>query len=308
MNVYKVEELQYLQIGRQGESQAVEIGIDVSKWVDELAGKYPRLHFHLLYKAYGQSIALPMSTVYYPDEKLLVWTVNLGATYLQGQGYSEVRALNFPDNGLLKKSRVIPTLVENSVSGIDGGTPPAPYEDWVNLVLDTKDRLQELLASPVVTYHNSRDNGIVPPADDNWTSSPNPEKGSYLWTRILYNWNIMQGDISGDSTVTETPVYTVSYVGTDGEGAVESVNGAFGPVWVDGTNLYVNRLAETPELIQSAVNRIDETAAQTAQDLANAKVVLNNSIALKLDASKIAYGNDEPISPVKGMIWLKPKT
>ena len=306
MKVFKIDELQYLQIGRQGENNAVEIGIDVSSWVDELGGKYPRLHFHLLYKPYGQSVALPMSTVYDYDKKLLIWTVNLSATYLQGRGYSEVEALNFPNNGLLKKSQKIPTLVEDSVSGINGGTPPAPYEDFVNLVLDTKDRLQELLASPVVTYHNS-DNGIVPPADDNWTSSPNPEKGSYLWTRILYNWNIMQGDISGDSTVTETPVYTVSYVGTDGEGAVESVNGAFGPVWVDGTNLYINRLAETPELIQSAVNRIDETAAQTAQDLANAKVVLNNSIALKLDASKIVYG-DEPASPVKGTIWLKPKT
>lgn len=307
MNVYKVEELQYLQIGRQGESQAVEIGIDVSKWVDELAGKYPRLHFHLLYKAYGQSIALPMSTVYYPDEKLLVWTVNLGATYLQGQGYSEVRALNFPDNGLLKKSRVIPTLVENSVSGIDGGTPPAPYEDWVNLVLDTKDRLQELLASPVVTYHNS-DDGIVAPTDDDWTTTPNPVKGKYLWTKILYNWNIMQGDLDDESPDTETPVYTVSYVGFDGEGSVESVNGESGGIWLDGTNLYVNRVAETPELIQNAVNRIDETAAQTAQDLSDAKVVLNNSIALKLDASKIAYGDTAPASPVKGMIWLKPKT
>ena len=127
-------------------------------------------------------------------------------------------------------------------------------------------------------------------------------------TKILYNWSIMQGDLDGESPDTETPVYTVSYVGFDGEGSVESVNGESGGIWLDGTNLYVNRVAETPELIQNAVSRIDETAAQTAQDLSDAKVVLNNSIALKLDASKIAYGDTAPASPVKGMIWLKPKT
>lgn len=300
MPIFKVEDLQYLQIGMQGENDAVRIGIDMSSWVEELHERYPNPHFHLLYKPQGENHALPMVTSYDPETKILTWEVTLSATYIEGVGTTEARALNLPDNGLLKKSRVIPTLVEESVTGIEGGKVPAPYEDWVNYVLTVKDELNNVLSHPVVTYHNSSSGSVVP-SDDNWTSSPSPQKGSYMWTRIVYNWT------TGSSSV----VHTVTYIGQDGSGVVTAVNGLDGNVVLDGKNVMLDSEADVPETLKAAVRRLEGADVTIRETILADELRMDGmdaAIAAKLPASQIVYSSTQPSSPTTGMIWLKPKT
>lgn len=142
MDTVLINKLQYLQIGQQGENAANNIPIDMTPWVDE----FPNARFHLLFKAYNATSPLPMVTEYDGETHVLTWTPTLAATATPGVGYTEIRALDV-DSGMLKKSRIIPTTVENSVTGIEGGTVPMPYEDWVNLVLGYKDDAEDAQAA-----------------------------------------------------------------------------------------------------------------------------------------------------------------
>ena len=134
MDTVLINKLQYLQIGVRGENAANSIPIDMTPWVEE----FPNAGFHLLFKPYNALSPIPMVTEYDAETHILTWTATLSATITAGVGYTEIRALD-GDLGLLKKSRIVPTSVENSVTGVEGGTVPLPYEDWVNLVLAYKD-------------------------------------------------------------------------------------------------------------------------------------------------------------------------
>lgn len=129
----KIENLQYLQIGVQGENAATSIEFDMTSWVEQ----FPQAAFHLLFKPYNSLDIFPMVTEYNAETHIMTWTPTLPATATPGVGYAEIRAM-YDEAGMLKKSRIVPTSVENSVSGVDGGTVPLPYEDWVNLTLSYK--------------------------------------------------------------------------------------------------------------------------------------------------------------------------
>ena len=126
--MYEVDKIQYLQIGVQGENDATDIEIDMSAWAE----KYPDAVFHVLFKPYNASTPSPMLTTY--EAGVLTWTVGVGATAVVGVGYTEIRAQD-SETGLVKKSKIIPTAVENSVSGVET-TPPASYQEWVTAVLN----------------------------------------------------------------------------------------------------------------------------------------------------------------------------
>lgn len=269
MDVVKIEDLQYMLIGVEGETGADDVHIDMTSWVEKYGEKHPNLCFHVLFKAYGKSDLLPMLTTYDAETHILTWHITLNSTLAVGQGYTEVRALTHPVNGFLKKSRSIPTLVDASVSGIEGGVVPSPYEDWVNLVLSTKDDLNNIFEGATTTYQNSSSATTVPTGE--WTAVPAPVKGSYLWNRIQFNWG------TGSSSY----LYVVSYIGTDGEGAVELVNGYYGNVVLDAGDINVDKNAQTPVTVATALGQ-------------------------KLNASMIVYSATEP-APATGMIWLKPK-
>ena len=125
--MYDIDKLSYLQIGVQGDNESTDIVIDVSAWAE----KYPEAEFFIVFKPYNAQEISPMETSY--EDGILTWTVNSAATAVTGVGYTEVRAQD--SHGLIKKSRIIPTAVENSVSGVDD-TPPAAYQEWVTAVLN----------------------------------------------------------------------------------------------------------------------------------------------------------------------------
>lgn len=130
--IKKIENIYYLQIGVQGENIANAIQFDMSTWITE----YPSAHIHVLFKPYNSNIPSPVATEL--DENILTWRPSYTATAVTGVGYTEVRAID-PDTGLVKKSRIIPTSVENSVSGTDGVEIPSPFEEWANQVLAVAD-------------------------------------------------------------------------------------------------------------------------------------------------------------------------
>lgn len=124
--MYEIDKLSYLHIGQQGENQSVTIELDMTSWADE----HPDASFAILFKPYNEDQPSPVYTTY--DEPVLTWVVGSSVTQNVGVGYTEIRA--FSAGGLIKKSKVIPTSVEYSVSGGSSVTPPA-YADWVNNVL-----------------------------------------------------------------------------------------------------------------------------------------------------------------------------
>jgi len=123
----QIDKVYSLNIGVQGENIARAIELDMTAWVEA----YPDATFHVLFKPYNESEALPMVSSF--EDNILTWTPTLSATAVSGVGYTEIRAID-PDTGLIRKSRIIPTSVENSVSGTEAD-PPAPYQDWVNRIL-----------------------------------------------------------------------------------------------------------------------------------------------------------------------------
>ena len=268
MDTVKIEDLQYLQIGVQGETGTLSVTVDMTSWVEELESRYPNLCFHLLFKPYGESTALPMTTTYDATTHILTWEITLNATFAVGQGYTEIRALNHPTTGLLKKSRIIPTMVESSVSGVEGGTVPSPYEDWVNTVLETKDDLNNMFEGATTMYQASDSATTVPTGS--WSETP-ALTDDYLWSRISFEWG----------TGSTSYLYTVTYVGLSSAGVV-SWNGKTGVVAVDADDLYVDNTAATPKTVATALGE-------------------------KLNSAMLVYSNSQPGSPATGMIWLKPK-
>ena len=277
MNVGPIEKLQYLQIGSQGENDALTVEIDMTSWVDELHDRgYENPTFHVLFRPYNQSEPIVMDSACNYDDGILTWTVTLMATSYSGQGSTEIIAMNYPDNGLLKKSKTIPTLVESSISGVDGGVTPAPYDSWVASILALIAQLNNAFNAAVTEYviQSSASYDGTPPSSGWSGTMPDltANKGSYLWTRLTIAW----------STGGTSHMYSVNYLNKDGSGIIDSVNGKTDAnIILYGTNI--------------AVSSSDSTKLDTA-------------LAAKFDAEKLVYSNSAPVSPATGTIWLKPKT
>ena len=133
----KIENLNALRIGVQGENLSLAVEIDMTSWVEE----FPNGSLHVLFKPYNATVPSPMVTSFDGTTNILTWTPTFGATAVVGVGYSEVRMLDSA-TGMVKKSRIVPTVVDNSVSGIDAD-PPEPYEEWVNEVLQAADDAED---------------------------------------------------------------------------------------------------------------------------------------------------------------------
>ena len=127
-----IEKLYSIRLGVQGENISNPVPIDMTSWVEA----FPGASFHILFKRYNETVAYPVLSEY--EDNILTWIPTLADTAIIGVGYAEIRAID-PDTGLVKKSRIVPTAVENSVSGNDSGYLPDPMEQWANKVLAAAD-------------------------------------------------------------------------------------------------------------------------------------------------------------------------
>ena len=129
--MYEIDKLSYLRIGVQGENVATTIEVDMTAWADE----YPGASFHVLFKARNEDLPSPMTSEY--AEPVLSWIVTSDATQTAGVGYTEIRAIN-PETGLVRKTKIIPTSVERSITPGESSSVPPAYSSWVNTVLGYK--------------------------------------------------------------------------------------------------------------------------------------------------------------------------
>lgn len=306
MDVVKIENLQYVTIGREGEHNAETVQIDMTSWVEEFEERgYEGITYYILFKPYDSIVALPVVTQWSPDDdNILQWEITLSNTYTAGVGYAEIRAVRFTEDendglelGVVKKSRVIPVTVDKSVTGVEGGTVPAPYDDWVNLVLNTKEQLNRMFREATTSYYGTNDPEFVPEdlPDSSWGSLDLTK--NYLWSRISFAWE------TGEYSY----MYTVSYLGLS-ESGVQSVNGLTGVVNLNATNIRngTNTVAGELETLNSAVSEHDQTINTQGQTIGSHTESINSLATSKLDKSMIVYGS-EPSEKITGMIWLKQK-
>lgn len=130
--MYEVNKLRSLQIGVQGENESIRIEIDMTAWAEELSESTV---YGILFKPYNSgNPAVPVMTTYDAEEKKLTWIVTSSVTQVVGVGYAEIRAI---DGSILRKSHIVPTSVENSVTGGVVVNPPSAYEDWYTQVLNS---------------------------------------------------------------------------------------------------------------------------------------------------------------------------
>lgn len=134
--IKKVDDLYYLQIGVQGENMAEQVKMDVSDWME----KYPDGTIYILFKRYNDQYPYPVATTY--EDGILTWTPSVADTSVAGIGYAEVRLMD-SNHEIVKKSRILPTVVENSVSGTDGAEVPSPFEEWTNQILEAAEGITD---------------------------------------------------------------------------------------------------------------------------------------------------------------------
>lgn len=276
MDTISIDKLQYLTIGHQGENNALVVPIDMTSWVDE----YPEssLSIFVLFRAYDEELVWPVTATWDSSTNILTWEITASVTAKDGLGYAEIRAIESHDptspyEGIVKKSRVIPTMIDQSITGVVGGNRPAPYQDFLNQVLAVKQELNDIFAEAVTEYAISTVHSVPPQSGwDETMPDVSEAKGMYLWSRTGFEWG----------TGATTYIYIVTYIANDTTGEVVSINSKTGAVVLDGTDISMDKAAQTPVTLASAINS-------------------------KLDASKIVYSETEPASPVAGMIWLKPK-
>lgn len=117
----KVDDLDVVPIGRQGENLTTEIVIDVSAWLEELPGATI-----LLVALRPGEDELYTPTEVATDDGKTTWQITDVDTALAGNGRAELRAML---NGKLKKSAVFKTEIIRSLMG--NGEPAQPTApDW----------------------------------------------------------------------------------------------------------------------------------------------------------------------------------
>lgn len=120
------------------------------------------------------------------------------------------------------------------------------WEVWDVTDEDWEDTGYKSMAEATIScsYQNSTSGTIVPTGT--WTQDPQPTSGRFMWIRMEYTWTNGHVDY----------FYSVSYIGVNGTGSVNSVNGLGGDVVLDGTNIYIDESASPKETMRNALTRI----------------------------------------------------
>ena len=119
------------------------------------------------------------------------------------------------------------------------------------------ERAKNSIQNPSIeTYYATSGSGRnIPTAG--WQAEINPVSGQYVWAKTIITWN--------DSAV--STIYNVSYIGVNGDGSVNSVNGFGGDVTLDATDITMDKDDEAPQTISDRINSImqDFTVITNAQ-------------------------------------------
>lgn len=114
-------------VGRQGENEATTHAFDIGEWVE----KYGDGTADLLIKRSGESIIYPAAIT--REENTLFWTITNTETAIPGVHSA---TLEYRVDEIVKKSRQFTFVVAASLTA-NTETAPAPYQSYVETVIDT---------------------------------------------------------------------------------------------------------------------------------------------------------------------------
>ena len=149
-----------------------------------------------------------------------VWIGSSANNEKEGMLYAEYANGSSSELGYIT---LYPLAVENGYTGTD--------TEWmqgiISLIATNKG------ASVTLRYQNSTNGTTHPSASSGWTTTPSPQQGKYLWTKVTLTW--------ADQTTSD--VYLVSYQGSDS--SIVSVNGMTGTVVLHGENVKISANSNT---------------------------------------------------------------
>ena len=154
-------------------------------------------------------------------------------------------------------------------------------------------------ATTSTTYQNSLD-GVNHPSDEPanlWTAEPNPVSGQFTWARTIITW--LNNQVS--------KVYNVSYIGANGTGSVDSVNGKGGVVTLLGSDIAVSA-NNTTRISTELDNKLNVSLKGVAGGLAeldnSGKIPSTQLPSYVDDVLEFASRNNFPVSGESGKIYV----
>lgn len=124
---YDIGKIQRIYLGVQGEYGSKPLPFNVAPWLEE----FPEGSISIYHLRNGQDQSYPVATVLDSEEKVLYWTPNIVDTQYKGKGLCQFR---LTVDGVVKKSRNVPTEVDPALPGtMSEDVPPAiePYVDTI---------------------------------------------------------------------------------------------------------------------------------------------------------------------------------
>lgn len=144
--IYHVEGLDVVKLGRQGENLTQEVQIDVSAWVED--GMAGATFLIVAVRPNENESYLPEVS---QSENILTWKPTAVDTAQSGYGRAEVQGIK---GALIRKSPVFRTRIEHALES-SGNTPTEPPV-WVQQILSSVNAAQEAAASAQKDAHTAQ--------------------------------------------------------------------------------------------------------------------------------------------------------
>lgn len=123
----KINEVNRLYLGCQGENLAQTITIDVSDWLVD----FPSGVVSIWHKRNGDEAATPTGATLDRETGIISWSPTSTDTYVSGEGEAEIR---LTEANVIKKSRIIVTGVSKAVTGADGEELGSGWQDYLDAI------------------------------------------------------------------------------------------------------------------------------------------------------------------------------
>lgn len=145
------DKVKSITIGRQGENRSTLIRIDLSSWLnyfDEIGT------FSLWHQRCGEKNKYPV--LISQNDGVIDWEVTSTDTAIVGVGKCEIV---YCINDVIMKSRVVDTVVEQSITGQET-EPPEDFESWFNDILTAADSISGSVEQ-VMAYSESASESAI---------------------------------------------------------------------------------------------------------------------------------------------------
>lgn len=234
---FKIGQLTRLDLGYVGENASRCIEINVSDWL----GRWPNAIIALtVQRPTEDDLYIPATEI---ENGILSWLVLQSDTAIAGEGLAQFRALD-PESGSCYVSRVVETIVTESMYGTTDPEAPDKSSGWVNEVLSTAKELEEN-ADQINKVLSLEAKAVTLPADSEATASyadgvltlglPRGEKGD-------------KGDVGSAASI-----------------KVNGIEGVDDNITITGEDVPLSADDDTP--LNTAITQLEAAAEQLATDV-----------------------------------------